>query len=433
MYGAEISDEYHHWNCSVDLQCYGACFTSAQLTVDMVTATSPQRFAIDLVRRSDLISLQMINPTTHDLMTVEGLSVPVTVQVPITGDYNESAHSLQCNMWMGSNWTNDDCVSSSPEFMADGFHVNCTCNRLGVISVFEGPVVIESTTLLEKTTQEETTVTTEMTTMKTTTTTTPEVEIPITFVTEANIDQNTQDVVISKAVKSTTTTKSSPVPDSTTPVNSVSVPAYAGKVYILFALHDNFATIVAGQENSFRLHIMQILTSYLKIPASRITNLQVEEVKNDDDDAGSITIKFEVFSRALDSEPTMGEIIFQLREAIRSGSLVVTSTTGQRLVVDTNSFAWSTSELRTEIDSGANYTMFIVSGAVGAFVLIIIMTGIVIYLIKTKANKSQQVTQSPTPYGPNMQGRKHLKCDTMKIIIVTSQEVYSNKFVQFGL
>ncbi|XP_062615785.1 uncharacterized protein LOC134277467 [Saccostrea cucullata] len=404
MYGAEISEEYHHWNCSVDLQCYGACFTSAQMMVDMVTATSPQRFAIDFVRRSDLISLQMINPTTHNLMTVEGLSVPVTVQVPIMGNYNESAHSLQCNMWLGSNWTNDDCVSSSPEFMADGFHVNCTCNRLGVIGVFEGPVVIESTTVLETTTQEETTVTTEMTTMKTTTTTTPKVEIPITFVTEANIDQNTQDVVISKAVKSTTTTKSPPVPDSTTPVNSVSVPAYAGKVYILFALHDNFATIVAGQENSFRLHIMQILTSYLKIPASRITNLQVEEVKNDDDDAGSITIKFEVFSRALDSEPTMGEIIFQLREAIRSGSLVVTSTTGQRLVVDTNSFAWSTSELRTEIDSGANYTMFIVSGAVGAFVLIIIMTGIVIYLIKTKANKSQQVTQSPTPYGPNMQG-----------------------------
>jgi hypothetical protein len=74
------------------------------------------------------------------------------------------------------------------------------------------------------------------------------------------------------------------VGDSTTLVNSISVPAYAGKVYILFALHDNFATIVAGQENSFRLHIMQILTSYLKIPASRITNLQVEEVKNDDDD-----------------------------------------------------------------------------------------------------------------------------------------------------
>lgn len=65
--------------------------------------------------------------------------------------------------------------------------------------------------------------------------------------------------------------------------------------------------------------------------------------------AGSITIKFEVFSRALDSEPTMGEIIFQLREAITTGSLVVTSTTGQRLVVDTNSFAWSTSELQTEI------------------------------------------------------------------------------------
>ena len=48
--------------------------------------------------------------------------------------------------------------------------------------------------------------------------------------------------------------------------------------------------------------------------------------------------------------------------------------------------------------------MFIVSGAVGAFVLIIIMTGIFIYLIKTKSNKAQQVTQSPTPYGPNMQG-----------------------------
>ncbi|XP_062615744.1 integumentary mucin C.1-like [Saccostrea cucullata] len=122
-------------------------------------------------------------------------------------------------MWLGSNWTNDDCVSSSPEFMADGFHVNCTCNSLGVIGVFEGPVVIESTTLLETTTQEETTVTTEMTTMKTTTTTTtPKTEILITFVTEANIDQNTQDVVISKAVKSTTTTKSPPVPDSTTPL-----------------------------------------------------------------------------------------------------------------------------------------------------------------------------------------------------------------------
>lgn len=56
------------------------------------------------------------------------------------------------------------------------------------------------------------------------------------------------------------------------------------------------------------------------------------------------------------------------------------------------------------LGNGANYTMFIVSGAVGAFVLIIIMTGIFIYLIKTKANKAQQVTQSPTPYGPNMQG-----------------------------
>lgn len=78
--------------------------------------------------------------------------------------------------------------------------------------------------------------------------------------------------------------KSNSFDDATTQVNSVHVPAYAGKVYILFALHDNFASIVAGQENSFRLHIMQILTSNLKIPASRITNLRVEEVKNDDDD-----------------------------------------------------------------------------------------------------------------------------------------------------
>jgi hypothetical protein len=94
-YGDEVNELYAHWNCSTDLQCYGACFTSAQMTRDMVTATSPDRFSFDLVRRSDLISLQLVNPSTYDLMTVEALSTPVMLRVPIPGDNNESAYSLQ--------------------------------------------------------------------------------------------------------------------------------------------------------------------------------------------------------------------------------------------------------------------------------------------------------------------------------------------------
>lgn len=103
MYGAEVADRYHHWNCSTELQCYGACFTSAQMSVDMVTATSPHRFSLDMVRRSDLIALQLVNPSTYDLMTPDTLTTPVKIQVPIMGEFNDSVHSLQVRSWVIEN------------------------------------------------------------------------------------------------------------------------------------------------------------------------------------------------------------------------------------------------------------------------------------------------------------------------------------------
>lgn len=110
MYGAEVADRYHHWNCSTELQCYGACFTSAQISVDMVTATSPHRFSLDMVRRSDLIALQLVNPSTYDLMTPDTLTTPVKIQVPIMGEFNDSVHSLQVRSWVIEN------VSPAPSF-----------------------------------------------------------------------------------------------------------------------------------------------------------------------------------------------------------------------------------------------------------------------------------------------------------------------------
>ena len=68
------------------------------MAFDMVTATSPYRFSIDLVRRSDLIVLQMVNPASYEFITVENLTMPVKVQIPISRKENETVFSLQVNI-----------------------------------------------------------------------------------------------------------------------------------------------------------------------------------------------------------------------------------------------------------------------------------------------------------------------------------------------
>ena len=51
-------------------------------------------------------------------------------------------------------------------------------------------------------------------------------------------------------------------------------------------------------------------------------------------------------------------------------------------------------------------TVYIVGGAVGAFVLVIVMMGVFLYVFKIKAGKGHRVSNSPQPlYGPNMQGQ----------------------------
>ena len=60
----------------------------------------------------------------------------------------------------------------------------------------------------------------------------------------------------------------------------------------------------------------------------------------------------------------------------------------------------------TILEKNTKMTVYIVGGAVGAFVLVIVMMGVFLYVFKIKAAKGHRVSNSPQPlYGPSMQGQ----------------------------
>ena len=95
-YGASIQSKYTHWNCSSYLSCYGACFVSAQITKDLVTPTSPSEMSLtNRVRRSDIVTLKIVNPAENTLVSVGTLITPVILSISVTGDVNTTAYGLQ--------------------------------------------------------------------------------------------------------------------------------------------------------------------------------------------------------------------------------------------------------------------------------------------------------------------------------------------------
>ncbi|KAJ8303375.1 LOW QUALITY PROTEIN: hypothetical protein KUTeg_019771 [Tegillarca granosa] len=140
QYGSDIQNLYTFWNCTNDgtTQCYGACLASAQMTMDLVTVTSSTGYG-ELVQRSNVVFLKMINPETYNFMTVTNLTAPI-----------------DCMMWKSSNWTNETCTSygyAKAGANCSVYEVRCSCYETGILSVFEGPVQDEIITTEAETTE----------------------------------------------------------------------------------------------------------------------------------------------------------------------------------------------------------------------------------------------------------------------------------------
>ncbi|KAK3096542.1 hypothetical protein FSP39_001147, partial [Pinctada imbricata] len=382
-YGASIQSDYTQWNCTSTENCNGACFTSSQLNKDLVTATSSQRFTMDLTRRSDIISIKMVNPSTHDIMTVENLTSPIMITVPINGDVNETEYMLQCKRWSVDTWTDTGCDSSTPYLSNDTYYVHCSCNSLGIFSVFEG-TIMEATTQVAMTTNAD---------METVSMVTSDLDMTSDY-TDTTEDTMTETMTTSPVVNTTVT---STTLATTTLASRVSVPKDTDKVYIMFKVHGVYDTVVENDKDAFLEHLHRDLATYMRIAESRINNLKVTK--------GSIIINFELLSRTRTTELTLGEVVYILLQGVQTGSLPLTDLQGNSLVLDIHSFMWSINQLEPPSESSSKMTVYIVGGAIGAFVLLVFLTGAFLYIFKVKAGKAHQVSQSPQPlYGPNMQG-----------------------------
>ncbi|XP_028391967.1 uncharacterized protein LOC114516639 [Dendronephthya gigantea] len=151
-FGSEIKQMYNEWNCSgTDELCNGLCAAMVQYPHDFITAVKSP------VRMSDVLFLELKNPETQDFIPVN-ISQPILFQVPLHAGFSESS-GHKCVIWSESEdqWSTSGCQRTR-SFTKDGVvFVECSCTKLGYITIHESDEQFITTTKKPTTQQPNTT------------------------------------------------------------------------------------------------------------------------------------------------------------------------------------------------------------------------------------------------------------------------------------
>ncbi|XP_076330712.1 uncharacterized protein LOC143236320 [Tachypleus tridentatus] len=163
-FGSDLIHTFQTWSCDSDT-CYGGCIGSAEIALETAVVIAGK------VLLGPLIQIQLFNPKTGQQMTVENLSSPVTVTIPVEYVEIGSGQVIQCGMFVltTSSWNTNTCVTTS--LVSKPGILTCECSSLGYIGAILQD--ISTATIHPTTTSEPTTTSVPKTTAEGTTTSVP--------------------------------------------------------------------------------------------------------------------------------------------------------------------------------------------------------------------------------------------------------------------
>ena len=93
--GTRLEEDFNRWGCTEKHECEGVCVASAQLSRDLISSTAVSKQ--DHVRRSDIITVELMNPQTEEFipLNMRGVNGGPTIAVPIIGVLDSTSHSIQ--------------------------------------------------------------------------------------------------------------------------------------------------------------------------------------------------------------------------------------------------------------------------------------------------------------------------------------------------
>ncbi|KAK3597552.1 hypothetical protein CHS0354_018147 [Potamilus streckersoni] len=358
QYGDEIARNYGSWNCFQDYLCIGLCLASAQITMDVVSASGSQVLLLQdsQTRRSDLVNIRIYNPETNSEINIPELINPVNISFTMNNTVDMTKKILKCKVWSGQNWSDGKCDIHVPikDLITDGDIVNCMCTVLGVISLFE---------------QNRTEVSTKAPPTSTSVTSPASSSHPSSG--NATYGEPTITTCISTSPTST----------------DVSIPTATKKV--TFTLLQDYAAIVGESKTEFHSTLRLQLATLLGISLSRILNLSSKP--------GSIIVIFDILpSNGL--ERTTSVVLNLLENLIKSNSTSLTSSNGTPLTFDISSFRIIDETTEPDSDNIPVFLPYIIGGVIGGVVVMGLAITILVVLMKMKQQKTYPNVTMPTGF-----------------------------------
>ena len=105
-FGTALASKYSTWSCDGEELCNGVCTVSAQITVNLFEMPSPH----DPVRKSDTVSLSLLDPKSGGELALKDLEPPIDLDVKLTV-VSERKGVILCVYFdeKRSKWNSDGC------------------------------------------------------------------------------------------------------------------------------------------------------------------------------------------------------------------------------------------------------------------------------------------------------------------------------------
>ncbi|XP_060567633.1 uncharacterized protein LOC132726338 [Ruditapes philippinarum] len=354
-YGSYLESYFNDsWQCTFYDKCIDVCVATAQINIDYVSFTAKTE-VVAPTRRSDIIILKMISPENYAVEELTSLSTPIEATLTINGTMDMDKYDYKCLMWVSDNWSDQQCNITIPsiDLTASQHTAVCTCNALGIISIFQE---VKQEQVVTTTTQSTTTIT--------------------TTVVSSSKDTNT--------VSSTNTPPpSKQMKDSTTSVK------------VEFTFVDDYDTAVGNSVSAFNNKVKEDIVTGTGINSNCIKNFKSEK--------GSIVISFEL--QQAGSSLTLGQIVYKVENAIKTDAITFTTPSGGSLSIKAGSFGYDEVEDddddKEDGDGNESGNLPIIIGAALGGLVIVCVTIIVILLVlkskKKRTHPTRSVSDGPTP------------------------------------
>ncbi|OWF41813.1 hypothetical protein KP79_PYT14040 [Mizuhopecten yessoensis] len=388
-FGQSVTDKLQLWNCTDEITCTSACFVTAMMKKDFLSAGMGSIAKLDYnssARASDIIVVLAASPETYQELTLHPFQNRMKLTVPVfTNAHELMSHSLQCNAWVDKAWSADSCLTSEPMMESDGtYRVVCSCVGFGYFSVMKEQI------------DESVTSTTSSTSSSESSTSSWESS-------SSASESSTSASESSNSSSDCSTVANDGSSTATTVTTSATTVRSAVKKEIKFKVSGSLTQLTGSTSSAdVNANLTNQIAEHLGISSNRIQDLEMQQEtaarRKRSSGQGSIIVTFVLVAGGSPSEMSVNDLENRLRNAIVSSNLTLTDISGNSLTVDPTFFQsrFVRAPPEPEEEKKQKLMPIIIGAVVGVLCLVLIVIIIVVVLKKKKKRSIIDDTPSPS-------------------------------------